>query len=91
MARNAKNTRMCAGCRGRFDKSALVRIGRCSDGISVSAPNEHSEGRGVYICCSLKCLELAMKKKSFSRSFKCEIPNALQFELENYVKSLNQE
>lgn len=91
MGRNAKNTRMCAGCRTRCDKSQLVRICRHGEDITIAAHGEHIEGRSVYICRSQKCLETAIKRKSFARSLKCEIPSLLQNTLLNYVKSLDME
>lgn len=87
MARNPKNTRMCAGCRTRCDKSQLVRVARSADGIKLAMVSDHVEGRSVYICHSLKCLDLASKRKSFARSFKCEIEPELYTALEEYIKS----
>ena len=87
MARNPKNTRMCAGCRNRCDKSQLVRVAKTKDGIKLAPASEHIEGRSVYICPSLKCMESAMKRKSFARSFKCDIDPNLHTTLEQYIKS----
>ena len=87
MARNPKNTRMCAGCRTRCDKSQLVRVARSADGIRLNMALDHTGGRSVYICPSLKCLDSAIKRKSFARSFKCEIEPELYTMLEEYIKS----
>ena len=87
MARNPKNTRMCAGCRTRYDKSQLVRVTRSADGIKLTKASDHASGRSVYICHSLNCLSSAIKRKSFARSFKCEIEPELYTVLEEYIKS----
>ena len=87
MARNPKNTRMCAGCRTRCDKSQLVRVARSADGVKLAMVSDHVEGRSVYICPSVKCLDSALKRKSFARSFKCEIDPELYTALEEYIKS----
>ncbi|MBQ4631441.1 MAG: YlxR family protein [Clostridia bacterium] len=92
MARNAKNTRMCAACRIKTDKSEMLRICTEKDGsISFSQPGKTGEGRGMYLCPKLKCFELANKKKIFSRNLRCEIPVGFTESLEEFVKSLDAE
>lgn len=92
MARNEKNTRMCASCRTRADRSKLVRICRKKDGeFVVESTQERCEGRGMYLCPNIKCLEGAIKRKSFSRNLRCEIPDSLTEKIESFVKSINAE
>ncbi len=87
MARKEKNTRMCAGCRQCKIRSELIRIYKLSDGsISASFNNSFDGGRGLYICPNEKCFEMAVKKKSFSRSFKCELPESVYAQIEKFVK-----
>ena len=87
MARNAKNTRMCAGCRTHNVCSELIRIYKTADGtVSVSFSGEKCGGRGLYICKSEKCLEMIVKRKSISRSMKCELPSEVYESIEEFVK-----
>ena len=87
MARNAKNTRMCAGCRTHRDSSELIRIYKTSDGeVSVSFSGEKKGGRGLYVCRSKKCLDMIVKRKSILRSFKCELPSEVYESIEEIVK-----
>ena len=88
MARNEKNTRMCAGCRKRQNRSALVRVCKSKDGsFCINIFPSHTEGRGVYVCPDQKCIENALKRKSFSRSFKCELPSSIAQDLSDFAKS----
>ena len=73
MARNPKNTRMCASCRTRCDKSQFIRVTKTKDGIVVTDATSHVEGRSIYLCTSEKCIDTAIKKKAISRGLKCEI------------------
>lgn len=92
MARSAKNTRMCVGCRLKTDKSNLLHISAKKDGsVSLDGLGKSVEGRGAYLCPNLKCLETAIKRKSMSRNLRCEIPQSLTEEIESFVKSLNAE
>lgn len=83
MARNAKNTRMCAGCMSRYDKSQLVCINKSADGI-ITIGKEKLSGRSVYLCKSKACMEKAIKKKWLSRSLKCEIEPDFYDKLRDY-------
>ena len=59
--------RKCVGCRGMFDKPALIRISK----------GENGEGRGAYVCNNLSCIEQARKSKGLERSLKKAIPTEL--------------
>lgn len=92
MARNEKNTRMCSGCRERKNRSELVRVYKTKDGIFGTDRSDKScGGRGVYVCFDVKCIENAQKRKSFSRSFKCDVPPDIIEELINIVKTPDSE
>ncbi len=83
MARNAKNTRMCAGCMERHDKNEFVCINKSSVG-TVTIGCEKKSGRSVYLCKKTACMEKAIKKKWFSRSLKCEIEPDFYDKLREY-------
>lgn len=83
MARNPKNTRMCAACRTHRQKNEMLCVNRSKDwGFDLLMPGQIAEGRGVYICPDVGCISGAIKKKSFSRSFRCEVPSDIYSRLE---------
>ena len=66
--------RMCVGCREMKPKKELIRIVRSKEGeISVDFTGKKA-GRGAYICPDGACLKKAIKAKSLSHAFECEIP-----------------
>lgn len=66
--------RQCVGCREMKPKKELIRIVRSKEGeISVDFTGKKS-GRGAYICPGEECLKKAVKAKSLSHAFECEIP-----------------
>ena len=64
--------RMCAGCRGREDKSKLLRI-VARDGVGMVDTAQTEPGRGVYLHPSRECLDRATKRRSIGRSLRAEI------------------
>ncbi len=91
MARNAKNTRMCAGCMKRADKTELVCVRKIREGEFSVGESGKSGGRSVYVCPQEKCLERAIKRKAFSRNFKCEVPADDIEKIRETAKYANQE
>lgn len=74
MARNPKNTRMCSGCMARRDKTELVCVNNFNNNITIGFAVLNKEGRSAYLCPSVQCMEKSIKRKSFSRFLKCELP-----------------
>ena len=66
--------RKCTGCNEMKPKKELVRIVKSPEGeISVDLTGKKN-GRGAYICHSVKCLNNAVKAKRLERAFECSIP-----------------
>ena len=63
---------MCAGCRGRDDKAGLIRI-VARDGVGVIDPAQTAPGRGVYLHSRVRCLDLAVKRRTLERALRAEI------------------
>ena len=61
-----KPIRTCVGCKARAAKSSLLRLVAAGDGI-VPDPQARQPGRGAYLHPSLACLELAQRRRVFSR------------------------
>ena len=73
-----KPLRSCVGCKVRAAKSSLLRLVAAGDGI-VPDPQARQPGRGAYLHPSLSCLELAQRRRAFSRALRVPgAPNADQ-------------
>jgi len=65
--------RSCLGCREVRSKNELLRFVLDPDGILFPDIARKLPGRGAYTCFSRECLESALKRKQFHRSFKGEV------------------
>ena len=63
---------MCAGCRGRDDKAELIRI-VARDGVGVVDTAQTAPGRGVYLHPQVRCLDLAVKRRTLGRALRAEV------------------
>lgn len=77
--------RTCVGCRESSEKKTLLRIVRVADGEVRLDPSGKLPGRGAYLCGKKDCLKLAIKHKKLGRALRCEIPESVVLELENFV------
>ena len=66
--------RTCVGCKARAEKSSLLRLVVEGDGL-VPDPQARRPGRGAYLHPSLACLELAQRRRAFSRAMR--VPGSL--------------
>ena len=74
--------RTCVACRTAGGKRGLLRLVRLPDGAGVALdPTGKQSGRGAYICPTVACIELALKRKAFERSLKATLSEELQAEL----------
>jgi len=64
--------RSCIACREKKKQQDLLRIVRTLDGIIEIDTKQIKLGRGVYLCKSSECFQLAAKKKSIPRSLKVQ-------------------
>lgn len=60
--------RRCAGCGGRFPKTALIRIVTCPDGRLAVDRSMKAQCRGTYICADPACLKKALKYRRIAKS-----------------------
>ena len=78
--------RKCVACNQMLEKNKMFRIAKTPQGIIIDKTYK-AQGRGAYVCKDKKCIELAIKKKSFNRSLRQAIPTEvldnLYMELEN--------
>ncbi|WP_093167648.1 YlxR family protein [Sinosporangium album] len=61
--------RTCVGCRVRTVKSELLRLVQV-EGVIVPDLRGRLHGRGASLHPTLKCLELAERRRAFSRAFR---------------------
>jgi predicted RNA-binding protein YlxR (DUF448 family) len=69
--------RTCVGCRGRGDRSVLLRfVAARADGRSVVVPDPRrtAPGRGAWLHPDLACLDLARRRSAFGRALRVAGP-----------------
>ena len=65
--------RTCVGCMQKKDKKELIRIVKNKQNeISIDKTGK-KEGRGIYICKNIECLEKAIKTKRIEKKFEKKI------------------
>lgn len=70
--------RMCVACRTTGGKRGLLRVVRLPEGAGVALdPSGKRSGRGAYVCPSVACIELALKRKALERSLKMPVDAAV--------------
>ncbi len=69
--------RMCTGCGEMKPKRELIRVLKTPEEEIVIDATGKKNGRGAYVCCSLACLQKAIKTKGLERSLKVGIPGEL--------------
>jgi len=62
--------RTCVACRETKSQEQLVRYVTAPDGLLMVDYRHRLPGRGAYTCISGDCLQLAVEKKQFQRSFR---------------------
>lgn len=72
MKTNKVPMRKCVGCMESKPKKELVRIAYYEGVLSLDLTGR-AKGRGVYLCKSPKCHQLALKRKAIQRSFEANI------------------
>ena len=65
--------RTCVGCNKKRTKQELLRVVRGPDGRIAVDVTGRMNGRGAYLCKDMACLEAALKRKGFNRTFRVEI------------------
>lgn len=75
--------RKCVGCGENKPKRELIRIVKNKENEIFIDLKGKANGRGVYICNSIECLDMAIKNKSIERSFEQKIDQEILDELRN--------
>ncbi len=69
----ARPIRTCVGCGEKKDKSTLIRIVRSTEGDVFPDESGRANGRGVYLCRNMECLDKACRSRALERSLKMKI------------------
>ena len=78
--------RQCCGCLEMKPKAELVRVVKSPEGEISLDLTGRKNGRGAYICKSLDCFNMAIKKKSFFRAFGENISEETKLGIEGELK-----
>lgn len=77
--------RTCIGCMQKKNKNELIRIVKNKSGeISIDKTGK-KEGRGIYICNHIDCLEKAIKTKRIEKSFEMKISEEIYKDLRGVI------
>lgn len=80
--------RMCTGCGEMKPKKEMIRVLKTPEDEIVIDTTGKKNGRGAYVCCSLSCLQKAIRTKGLERSLKVSIPKELIETLEKEMTLL---
>ncbi len=80
-----KPQRTCLGCRQSYDQQGLVRFVLSPAAEVLVDYRSRLPGRGAYTCLNLDCLEQAVKRRQFQRTFKSQ---GLQVSFEQLKQAL---
>lgn len=88
MSSEKKFLRQCQACKTIKSKQELIRITKDNKTNEIIINNDNkTQGRSVYICKNLKCLESALKKKKIENSLKTVLPENIKQELYTVLKN----
>lgn len=77
--------RQCVGCSERKPKGELIRVVRTPEGDIVLDTTGRKNGRGCYICSSVKCFNKARKSGRLATHLECAIPDEVYAALEEKI------
>ena len=69
-------------------KKEMIRVLKTPEEEIVIDATGKKNGRGAYLCCSLACLQKAVRTKGLERSLKVSIPKEIVETLEKEMISL---
>lgn len=80
--------RSCIACRFSGEKNAFLRFVLSPDGVVTPDLDCRLPGRGAYTCVSQRCLQQAVARQQFKRTFKGQVVEAGQSELDQQIQHL---
>lgn len=79
--------RQCVGCCERKPKGELIRVVRTPEGEIVLDSTGRKNGRGCYLCASVKCFNKAKKSGKLASHLECAIPDEVYAELGEKIEA----
>ena len=79
--------RICIGCNLKKDRKDLLRLVLTKNGDFLVDEKGKSNGRGMYICKDLECLEKARKNKKLNKTFGITIDDDLYNSIRSVILS----
>ena len=76
--------RKCVACHSIHPKNEMIRMARSPKGTYQLDPDHKLDGRGAYVCNQTDCIEQAIKKNAFHRSFKTKVSDECYEELRKF-------
>lgn len=77
--------RTCVGCMQKKDKKDLIRIVKNKQNEVFIDKTGKKEGRGIYICDDIQCLEKAIKAKRIEKNFEISISEEIYNDLRGVI------
>ena len=80
-----KPQRTCMGCFQKKDKNELIRIVKNKQGEVFIDKTGKAEGRGIYICNNINCLEKIIKNNKLEKVLNTKISNDIYENLRGVI------
>lgn len=80
-----KPQRTCIGCLEKKDKTDLIRIVKNKKEEIFVDKNGKAEGRGLYLCKDIKCLEKLKKNNNIEKKFRIKKPDNIYENLRGVI------
>ena len=77
--------RRCVGCGVSFPKSQLIRVVRTPEGTVELDATGKKNGRGAYLCRSVKCFRAARRKDRLRTNLEISIPEEILDKIEKEI------
>ena len=77
--------RTCIGCNLKKNKKDLTRLVLNKNGEFFIDETGRAEGRGIYLCKNLQCLESATKSKRLEKAFNIKISDKLYEDIRGVI------
>ena len=77
--------RTCVGCMKKKNKNELIRIVKNKKNEIFIDKTGKKDGRGIYICENIECLEKAIKAKKIERTFEMKISEKIYNDLRGVI------
>ena len=80
-----KPQRTCMGCFQKKDKNELIRIVKNKQDEVFIDKTGKAEGRGIYLCSDVKCLEKVIKNKKLEKVLDTKISTDIYEDLRGVI------